>query len=159
VNLLLTISVGQKCLGILLFTGVAAPVAGLLFRHVAGSWDSIGKGPFAIERELPPLRPSVTAVPVDPAIRAAEVRQMLEAKAERLQRRGEAPLDVAAEAARLLAPAADAPDAATSQDEELRAEVRRLVVTRNERRLRSGLEPLDVEAETDRQLDDFIGSA
>ena len=36
---------------------------------------------------------------VDPAIQAAEVRQMLEAKSERRRQRGEAPLDVEAEAA------------------------------------------------------------
>jgi hypothetical protein len=160
VNLVLTISVGQKCLAIFFFTGVAAPIAGLLFRHVAGSWETIGKGPFAIEQELPqvPRYLGRPAQPVDPAIRAAEVRQMLEAKAERLKRRGEAPLDVEAEATRLLAPADEAPDAAARQDDELRSEVRQLVVTRNERRMRKGLEPLDVEAETDRQLDDFIGS-
>ncbi len=157
-NLVLAISVSQKCLAVLLFTGVAAPIAGLLFRHVAGSWDSIGKGPFAIEQELPPMRPAATPVPVDPAIQAAEVRQMLEAKAERLRRRGKAPLDVEAEAKRLLAPASEPAAAAARHDGELRAEIRQLVVSRNERRLRKGLDPLDVETETDRQLDDFIGS-
>jgi hypothetical protein len=161
VNLVLAISVGQKCLAILLFTGVAAPIAGLLFRRVGGSWDSIGKGPFAIEQQLPtvPRYFGRAAAPVDPAIQAAEVRQMLEAKAERLKRRGEAPLDVEAEATRLLAPTDGAgPDAEARQDDELRAEVRQLVLSRNERRMRKGLEPLDVEGETDRQLDNFIGS-
>jgi hypothetical protein len=160
VNLVLTITVGQKCLAILLFTGVAAPIAGLLFRRVGGSWDSIGKGPFAIEQQLPQV-PRYLGRPVpavDPAIQAAEVRQMLEAKAERLKRRGGAPLDVEAEASRLLAPAGDAPTAEARHDGELRAEVHQLVVSRNERRMRKGLDPLDVEAETDRQLDDFIGS-
>ena len=83
---------------------------------------------------------------------------MLEAKASRLERRGEAPIDVEAEATRLLAPAGAAPSAGARQDAELRAEVRQLVLTRNERRMRSGLEPLDVEAETERQLEDFVGS-
>ncbi len=59
----------------LLLTGVAAPLAGFLFRRVAGGWDSAGKGPFA----------------------------MLEAKANRVERRGEAPLDVEAETERQLA--------------------------------------------------------
>jgi hypothetical protein len=115
---------------VLLFTGVAAPIAGLLFHRVAGGWDSVGRGPFAIEQQLP-LVPRYLAQPaatVDPAIQAAEVRQMLRAKSER------------------------------RQDAELRAEVRQLVVSRNERRMRSGLEPLDVDAEIDRQLDDFVGS-
>jgi hypothetical protein len=161
-NLVLTISVTQKCLAVLLFTGVAAPIAGLLFKRVGGSWDTFGKGPFAIEQQQPPApggsdsggRP---APAVDPAIQAAEVRQMLEAKAERRKRRGEAPLDVEAEATRLLAPAADDAGADPGLDAKLRAEVRSLVIARNERRMRKGEQPLDVEAETEHQLADFIG--
>jgi hypothetical protein len=140
---------------VLLFTGVAAPIAGLLLRRVAGGWDSIGKGPFAIEQQpqLVPRYPHQPAPAVDPAIQAAEVRQMLNAKSERRQRRGEAPIDVDAEAKRLLAPADRAPSPGARMDAELRAEVRQLVAARNERRLRQGLAPLDVEAETERQLD------
>jgi hypothetical protein len=160
VDLPLAMSPTSQCLVVLLFTGVAAPVAGLLLRRIAGGWDSVGRGPFAIEQQLPPSRlPSRPAAPIDPAIQAAEVRQMLEAKANRLERRGEAPLDVEAETTRLLAPAGEELGAGARQDAELRAEVRQLVVTRNERRMRRGLEPLDVEAETNRQLSDFIGSA
>ncbi|MGC1167094.1 MAG: hypothetical protein WA862_13410 [Solirubrobacterales bacterium] len=150
-----------QCLVVLLFTGVAAPIAGMLFRHVSSGWDSVGKGPFAIEQQLPSV-PRYLARPapaVDPAIQAAEVRQMLEAKASRQQRRGEAAIDVDAEATRLLAPVDEASSAGARQDAELRAEVRQLVLTRNERRMRKGLEPLDVEAETERQLADFIGSS
>ncbi len=145
---------------VLLFTGIAAPIAGLLFRRVAGSWDSIGKGPFAIEQELPlvPRYLAEPARPVDPAMQAAEVRQMLKAKSERQERRGETPLDVEAETTRLLAPDEDAAAAGGHQDAALRAEVRQLVLARNERRMRRGLEPLDVEAETERQLADFVGS-
>jgi hypothetical protein len=145
---------------VLLFTGVAAPIAGLLFHRVAGGWDSVGRGPFAIEQQLP-LVPRYLAQPaatVDPAIQAAEVRQMLRAKSERRQRQGEAPLDVDTETTRLLAPDDAANARGARQDAELRAEVRQLVVSRNERRMRSGLEPLDVDAEIDRQLDDFVGS-
>jgi hypothetical protein len=160
VDLAPAMSPSGKCAVVLLFTGVAAPLAGLLLRRVAGGWDSIGKGPFAIEQQLPevPRYLSRPGRPVDPAIQAAEIRQMLEAKADRLKRRGEAPIDVEAEATRLLAPANEAASAGARQDEELRAEVRQLVVTRNERRMRRGLDPLDVEAETERQLADFIGS-
>jgi hypothetical protein len=79
-----------------------------------------------------------------------EVRQMLQARSERLVRRGEAPLDVDAETARLLAEAdASAP---TGRDSELEDEVRQLVIARNERRLRAGQEPLDVEAEVARTI-------
>jgi hypothetical protein len=160
VDLPLAMSPTSQCLVVLLFTGVAAPVAGMLFRHVSRGWDSVGKGPFAIEQQLP-LVPRYLARPapaVDPAIQAAEVRLMLEAKSRRLRRRGEEPLDVEAETTRLLSPAVEAPDRAMGQDAELRAEVRQLVVSRNERRMRQGLKPLAVEAETERQLEDFVGS-
>jgi hypothetical protein len=149
----------QKGGALLVFTGVAAPLLGLLLKRVGGGWETMGGGPFAILDERPPKR-SASGPPeaVDPAIRAAEVRQMLEAKSERRRQRGEAPLDVEAEAERLLA-AAERPRGTAAIDAELRAEVRQLVVVRNERLLRKGMEPLDVEAETERQLADFIGSS
>jgi hypothetical protein len=156
--LVLAMTTTQKGVVLVLICAVAAPVAGYLFARSADAWRSIGKGPFSIE--LGPARPSrlgAAPPPVDPAIQAAEVRQMLEAKAERLQRRGEAPLDVEAEAARLLAHA-EPQHPHETMDAELRAEVRQLVVVRNERRLRQGLEPLDIDAETDRQLTDLVGS-
>jgi hypothetical protein len=147
----------QKGGAVLIFTGVAAPLIGLLLKRVGGGWETMGGGPFAILNEPAPRSPSTGAQKVDPAIQAAEVRQMLEAKSERRRQRGEAPLDVEAETERLLA-AAEAPRGAEAIDAELRAEVRQLVVARNERRLRQGLEPLDVEAETEKQLTDLIGS-
>jgi len=143
--------------GILLaFTGLAAPLIGLLLKRVGGGWETMGGGQFAILNERPRKRTGGEA-PVDPAIQAAEVRQMLEAKSERRRRRGEAPLDVEAETERLLA-AAERPRGQEAIDAELEAEVRQLVVARNERRMREGLEPLDVETETERQLADLIGS-
>ena len=147
----------QKGAAVLAFTGLAAPLIGLLLKRVGGGWETMGGGPFAILDERPRKR-SAAGQPVDPAIQAAEVRQMLEAKSERRRQRGEAPLDVEAEAERLLA-AAEGPRGEDAIDAELRAEVRGLVVARNERRMREGLEPLDVEAETQRQLADFIGSS
>jgi hypothetical protein len=160
VDLVIAMSPSGKCAVVLLFTGVAAPIAGLLLRRVSAGWDSVGKGPFAIEQQLPmvPRYLSGPAPAVDPAIQAAEVRQMLEAKQERQRRRGEAPLDVEVETTRLLAAPDRVPGGGDRQDAELRAEVRQLVLTRNERRMRKGLEPLDVEAETERQLEDFVGS-
>ncbi|HET7417426.1 MAG TPA: hypothetical protein VFJ61_07380 [Solirubrobacterales bacterium] len=156
-HLWLALTALQKGVAVLAFTGLAAPLIGLLLRRVGGGWETMGRGPFAILNE--PARTSRGApTPVDPAIQAAEVRQMLEAKSERRRRRGEAPLDVEAEAERLLA-AAEQPRGTEAIDAELRAEVRQLVVVRNERRLREGLEPLDVEAETERQLADLIGSS
>lgn len=149
----------QKGIVVLAFTGLAAPLIGLLLKRVGGGWETMGGGPFAILND-PPRRSGGASGPqqaVDPAIQAAEVRQMLEAKSQRQAARGEAPLDVEAETERLLAEA-ERPRGAEAMDAELRAEVRQLVVSRNDRRLREGREPLDVEAETERQLADFIGS-
>jgi len=146
----------QKGVAVLIFSGVVAPLIGLVLRRVSGGWETMGSGPFAILDESPRRRAS-SGAQVDPAIQAAEVRQMLIAKAERQRQRGEAPLNVEAEAERLLA-AAERPLGADAIDAELRAEVRQLVIARNERRLRQGLEPLDVETETERQLADFVGS-
>ena len=152
----LALSALQKGAAVLVFTGVLAPVVGFVLKRAVGGWGGYGGGPFAILNEAPARRGGGPEAPVDPAIQAAEVRQMLAAKAERQRRRGEPALDVEAETERLLAAAAES--GSQGADEELRAEVRQLVVLRNERRRRKGLEPLDVEAETDRQLADFIGS-
>ncbi|HVY95584.1 MAG TPA: hypothetical protein VHA54_01365 [Solirubrobacterales bacterium] len=148
--------------GVVLFalTGVAAPLIGLGLRHFVGSgWDAIGSGPFSIVHESARRRGGGRGPAVDPAIQAAEVRQMLEAKAARQERRGEDPLDVESEAERLLAEADSPGERRLDIDAELRAEVRQLVIARNERRMRAGRTPLDVEAEIERQLDDFVGSS
>ena len=155
-DLPLALTALQKGAVLLFFTGVAAPLIGLLLKRVGGGWETMGGGQFAILNEHPRRR-SGGKQPVDPAIQAAEVRQMLEAKSARGTRRGEAPLDVEAEAERLLA-AAERPRGREAIDAELRAEVRQLVFARNERRMREGQQPLDVEAETRRQLEDLIGS-
>ena len=144
----MALSVDVKTAAVLIFTGIVAPAIGLGLKRMTRGWDNYGGGPFAILRD-PPGK-GAAAQPVDPAIQAAEVRQMLEAKAARQRERGEPSLDVEAESARLLATAAEAAPAA--HDEELRTEVRQLVIARNERRRRAGLEPLDVAAETERQL-------
>jgi len=140
---------------LMLISLLAIPFAAISFSRSGEAYRSIGKGAMAMEHELPlPKYSKRPARAVDPAVQAAEVRQMLGAKAEWRQRHGEAPLDVEAETARLLGTPA-APD---GLEVELRAEVRQMVVARNERRMRKGLEPLNVEAETERQLTDFIGS-
>jgi hypothetical protein len=138
---------------VLVFTGVVAPLLGFGLWKLTGGRDAYGGGAFAILRDTSARRGPQGKV--DPAIQAAEVRQMLLAKAERQKGRGEPVLDVEAESARLLEEAAASPSPA--HDEELRAEVRQLVVARNERRRRAGMEPLDVVAETERQLADLAG--
>lgn len=156
-DLSLAMTATEKGAILLVISGVAAPIAGYLFHRSAESWRDFGKGAFSIGDEAPPPPRGAPPPPVDPAVQAAEVRQMLEAKSQRRQQRGEAPLDVEAETERLLA-GADRPRGADAIDAELRAEVRQLVVARNERRLREGLGPLDVEKETEKQLADLIGS-
>jgi hypothetical protein len=130
---------------------VVAVVAGIAaIASYIGSgnvYKSIGKGTFALDHDDQPPGPkpgSQAAL----AEQAEEVRQMIQARSDRREARGEAPLDVDAEVAGLLAPPAHA-------DADVRDEVRQLVVAGNERRVRKGQEPLDVEAEVERQLRDL----
>jgi hypothetical protein len=76
--------------------------------------------------------------------REQEIRDMLDARNARRERRGEAPQVLDDELAALLRPAVG--------DAELREEARAVVDARNRRRVSKGLEPLDVEAEIDRHL-------
>ena len=140
---------------LMLISLLAIPFAAITFSRAGEVYRSINKGALTLGQELSlPRYLRRPAQAIDPAMQAAEVRQMLAAKSERLQRRGESPLDVGSEAARLL----ETPSADTTKEAMLRTEVRNLVIARNERRMRRGLEPLNVEAETDRQVTDFIGS-
>ena len=107
------------------------------------TWEDYGKGRFVMDHE-PPRSGSGAAI----AERDDEIRQLLEARNARRQRRGEAPIDVEQELARLTAPAVDP---------ELREEIRQLVVARNHRRARAGKPPLDVEAEIEREIADLQG--
>lgn len=147
--LTLALSSGEAILVIAL---VAIPVAALSFAGAGRVYREIGKGDFAMDHEAPEDGGGHGA-PAAAEARRAEVRQMLEAKALRQRERGERPLDVEAEAERLLSGAA----AASGADPELVREVRELVIARNERRLRQGKEPLDVEAEVRRQLSELEG--
>ena len=79
---------------------------------------------------------------------------MLGARSARMVARGEPALDIDAEVAKLLAPAAGA-GAAGGHDAELEAEVRELVLAKNERRARRGLDPLDVADEVRRTLQEL----
>src|SRR5258706_14684015 len=69
---------------------VAIPFAAFSFSRVGEVYGSIGKGGFGMERDhSAPGGAQGPAGAVDPAIQAAEGRQMLEAKGNRLARRGE----------------------------------------------------------------------
>jgi hypothetical protein len=140
---------------LMLISLLAVPFAAITFSRAGAVYRSINKGALTLGQDLPlPRYLRRPAQAIDPAIQAAEVRQMLQAKSEHRQRLGESPLDVGTEAERLL----EIPDPDTTKEAMLRTETRNLVIARNERRMRRGLEPLNVEAETERQLADFVGS-
>ena len=137
---------------ILIIVFVTIPVAAIAFIANAGdAFRSIGKGGLSVEFESDnPQGMRDSGAEAEPTgAREDELRQMLEAKAYRQRARGETPLDVEQELARVLA---EKPAAPSGDDPALREEVRQLVVARNQRRARQGKEPLDVEAEVARQL-------
>jgi hypothetical protein len=84
-------------------TLIVLPIAAISFARSGQAWRDIGRGPYAIDPDLPPrsLRPMPS--PVSQATKEAEIRQMVEAKAYRHTQRGEEPLDVEAEVERRLA--------------------------------------------------------
>jgi hypothetical protein len=137
----------QEAFGIVIFAVVivGAIVALITFVLSGRTYDEIGRGGLFEDSDLR-TGPGSSAPPVSAAVRDEEIRQMLEARNVRRERRGEAPLDVEAELAALTR---------VSVDPAIAAEVRELVEARNARRQRRGEEPLDVEAEVARQLRDL----
>jgi hypothetical protein len=132
----------QDAFGIVIFAVVigAAIVAVITLFGRSKAYEQIGRGGLSLNEDPMPKAPSGAVAARE---RDDEIRQMLDARNERRVRRGEAPLDVDAELARLTAPAVDPG---------LQDEVRQLVIARNERRERRGQPPLDVEEEVARQL-------
>jgi hypothetical protein len=137
-------------IGVSLIAIVIAVVATFASGGTSGLYERIGRGGLSMdgheqERRSGPAPGSAAAK----AEADEEIRQLVEAKSNRRVARGEAPLDVDAEIAKLTQTAPSGADA------ELRDEVRQLVIARNERRVRQGKEPVDVEAEVERQLRDL----
>jgi hypothetical protein len=128
-------------------------VMSVLFLVTRGSdsmYDHIGQG--GISREGDEAGTGAPAAsPASDSEAQQEIRQMLRARSDRRVSRGEQPLDVDAELARLLADERGPRE----HDPALVSEVRQLVEARNERRLRQGLERLDVEAEVSRTLEEL----
>ncbi|HEY3759299.1 MAG TPA: hypothetical protein VGL37_06020 [Solirubrobacteraceae bacterium] len=115
-------------------------------------YDQIGQGGLSTVSEDRPgggLPDRALGLAAAEAERELEVRQMLDARSNRLVRQGAAPLDVDAELRRLEHLAAIRVD---RRDEDLVEEVRHLTIVRNERRARQGLEGLDIETEIERVL-------
>jgi hypothetical protein len=137
-------------IGVSLLAIVIAVVATVASGGSSGLYERIGRGGLSMDGHDQQRRPG--PAPGSPAAKAEadeEIRQLVEAKSNRRVARGEAPLDVDAEIAKLTEVTA------TPADAELRDEVRQLVIARNERRVRQGKEPVDVEAEVERQLRDL----
>jgi hypothetical protein len=133
---------------VVIVIGVVAGLAAILSYIGSGRvYGMIGRGSFSLDRDE---RRPVARADSAAALREQEedIRQMLQAKSDRREARGEAPLDVEAEVQALLHPAPDV-------DPQLRDEIRQLVIARNERRLRRGEEALDVDAEVERQIRDL----
>jgi hypothetical protein len=117
---------------------VIGAIASLLL--MSGTWKDVGKNSLLLERDAPrgPVGGAGSAHERD-----AEIREMLQARNARRLRRGEAPIDVESELARLTAPLIDP---------ELRQEIRDLVIARNNRRIRAGKPALDVDSEVEREI-------
>jgi hypothetical protein len=123
----------EDAFGTLVFVvaAVGAIVAIITLAGTARSYRQIGGGKAPAQ------------APASDAEREEEIRQMLAARNALRERRGETPVDVDAELARLAQPAADPG---------LRDEVRDMVVAGNRRRVRAGKKPLDVETEVQRRI-------
>ncbi len=109
-------------------------------------YDKIGEGGLSAGSPNAPAPNS----PQAKAEREEEIRQMLQARSDRLVRGGGQALDIDAELA--LLDQAGTGDAIGKHDVALTEEVRQLVVARNERRMRNGQEPMNIEEEVRRTL-------
>jgi len=139
---------------IMIVVAIAAPIAAIAFASAGAVYRQIGRGPFAMDHERHERGGAGLSSAAGRAEQQLELRQMLEAKAYRQRRRGEAPIDVEAELRRINAPRGGG---ALAADPELVAEVRQLVIAGNLRRERRGEEPLDIGREIERQLRDLEG--
>ena len=134
----------QDAFGIVLVVVVVLSVVAAVWASVGvgEAYRQIGRGGMSLNDGTDrPLREPTGAVAAGE--RDAEIRQMLDARNARRERRGEPALDVEAELAELQRPGVDAA---------LREELRELVVARNDRRVRRGQTPLDVDAEVERRI-------
>ena len=142
----------QEAFGYVIFVVVAVAIVAAIYA-AAGSgalYKQIGKGGMSLDRDDDHRRPATLAV--SQAVADEEIRQMLAARNARREARGESPVDVEEELARLKAGGRG-----PIVDPQLEAEIRALVVARNERRERRGEPPLDVESEVRRQIEELAG--
>jgi len=126
---------------------VSMVVACLSYLGSGAIYRGLGRGGLSLDE--PDWRPSPQ--PGSSAWHAeaeAELRQLLDAKSARSEARGDGPIDVESELARLS-------QQVRGVDPELRGEVRDMVIASNERRARRGQPLLDVDAEIERRLSDL----
>ncbi len=121
--------------------GLGFVIAFVALALTGKTWEEYGKNRLVMDGDAPRATKQGSAAAL--AERDMEIRQLLEARNARRERRGEPPVDVELELRRLTAPTIDA---------ELREEIRDLVVARNHRRARTGKPPLDVESEIEREI-------
>lgn len=128
---------------VLIVCAVAAGIAFLILLLGRRTWEDYGKGGLTLDadRALPAEPPPGSGADVD------EIREMLEARNARRERRGEHRLDVEEEISKLRGAAFR-----SDVDPELRAEIRELVIARSGRLVRSGKPPLDVDTEVEREI-------
>ena len=140
----------QNAFGTVLFvvTGVGVVLALGSLITTGKTWEEYGKRGLLMDRDFG--RGAASGTVAANLERDAEIRQMLEARNARRLRRGEPPVDVESELARLTA-------TAPVIDSALRAEIRDLVIARNHRRTRRGKPPLDVETEIEREIEGLSG--
>lgn len=139
----------QEAFGVILFVVMGVAIVAAIYAAVGSGalYKQIGRGGMSLDSDETGMRPLPQVV--SQAVADEEIRQMLTAKNARRAARGQEPVDVEAEMARLKAPA--------GIDPALEAEIRSMVIARNARRERQGKEPLDVDAEVRRQVEDFGG--
>jgi hypothetical protein len=133
--------------------GVAAVVAAVMLARSGKALDEFRNRGMVMDRDAP-RGPAPGSAAAD-AERDAEIREMLHARNQRRLRRGEAPVDIEEELARLTGMDAGTPPAGGT-DPGLQDEIRQMVMARNYRRVRAGKPPLDVEAEIAREIRDFL---
>ncbi len=121
--------------------GLGVLGAALALVSASKTWKEYGKSRLLMDRDSGAGAAGGSAAAL--LERDTEIRQLLEARNQRRQRRGEPPLDVEQELSRLTALQVDAA---------LQSEIRELVIARNHRRARAGKPPLDVEAEVSHQI-------
>ncbi len=138
-----TLNVVQHAFGTVIWIVCGIGVLGAVIALMSGrkTWDDYGSDHLLMDAERP--RGPTPGSPGALQERDAEIRELLEARNALRARRGEPPVDIEQELARLTAPAIDPA---------LREEIRDLVIARNLRRARAGKPPLDVEAEIEREI-------